>query len=453
MRVIVVGGGVSGLSVAWSLMREPGFDVTLFEASERIGGKVHSEQVDGYLCEWGVNGFLDKEPKTLEVAGAVSTTPVRSSDASRERYICSGGKLHRLPESPGAFLASGLISVMGKLRLAMEPFIARGDFEDESLADFGRRRLGREAFEMLIDPMASGIYAGDPEKLSLKSCFKRINELEQTYGSLMRAMASLMGERKKNVSAAPKGVLTSFGGGMREFTDALNAALEGHVRVSKEVVSIEKTPSGWGLHMADGSVAEADVVVLAAPAYKGAQILKELAPVASEVFEAIPYPPLAVVALGFDAKDIGMYLDAFGFLVPNREGRDILGTLYDSSIFPNRAPEGKVLLRSMVGGARAPEVAALPEEALVDTVLKELRTIAGLKAEPEFAKSFLHKKAIPQYNVGHFKVLDTLRDTESKHKGLYITGNAFMGVSLNDCVASGVRLAERMRQELLPVNP
>jgi len=450
MRVIVVGGGVSGLTVAWALSREPGFDVTLFESSGRIGGKVRSERVEGYLCEWGVNGFLDKEPKTIEVSEALSISPVRSSDASRVRYICSGGRLHRLPETPGAFLASGLMSVLGKLRLAMEPFIAKGNLEDESLADFGRRRLGREAFEMLIDPMASGIYAGDPEKLSLKSCFKRINELEQTYGSLIKAMVSLMKERKKNVGAGPTGTLTSFGGGMHELTDALYAALDGQVRLLREVLSVEKTPSGWGLHLADGSVAESDAVVLAAPAHKASGMLFELEPDTSKVFGNIPYPPLSVVALGFKAEGLGVDVDAFGFLVPFREGRKVLGTLYDSSIFPNRAPEGRVLLRAMAGGARAPEIAVLPEQALVDTVLSELRSITGLKAEPEFAKSFLHKKAIPQYNVGHFKVLDALAETEARHKGLYITGNAFRGVSLNDCVASGMRLAERMRDELLP---
>ncbi len=450
MRVIVVGGGVSGLTVAWALSREPGFDVTLFESSGRIGGKVRTERVESYLCEWGVNGFLDKEPKTLEVSEALSISPVRSSDASRVRYICASGRLHRLPESPGAFLASGLMSVSGKLRLAMEPFIAKGSFEDESLADFGRRRLGREAFEMLIDPMASGIYAGDPEKLSLKSCFKRIDELEQTNGSLLRAMAALMKERKKNVSAAPKGTLTSFRGGMSEITDALAAALDGYVRLSKEVMSVERTPSGWGLHLADGSVAESDAVVLAAPAHKASGMLLELEPDTSKVFGRIQYPPLSVVALGFEAEGIEADVDAFGFLVPFKEGRQVLGTLYDSSIFPNRAPEGKVLLRAMVGGARAPQAAELPEQALIDTVLSELRSIIGLKAEPEFAKSFLHKKAIPQYNVGHSKVLDALAETEKRHKGLYITGNAFRGVSLNDCVASGLRLAGRMRDELLP---
>ena len=449
MRVIVVGGGVSGLTVAWALSREPGFDVTVFEASGRTGGKVHTERVEGYLCEWGVNGFLDKEPKTLEVSEALSISPVRSFDASRKRYICSGGRLHRLPESPGAFLRSGLMGITGKARLAMEPFIAKGDLEDESLADFGRRRLGREAFEKLIDPMASGIYAGDPEKLSLKSCFKRIDELEQTYGSLIRAMAALMKERKKSVSAAPKGTLTSFEGGMSEITDALYNALDGHVRLSKDVTAVERTPSGYGLCLADGSVTEADAVVLAAPAYRAAEMLSELDPEGAKAFGSIPYPPLSVVALGFRADDIGMDVDAFGFLVPFREGRKILGMLYDSSVFPNRAPEGSVLLRAMVGGARAPEVAELEEDALVETVLAELRSITGLKAEPEFAKSFLHKKAIPQYNVGHSGVIEALEAAESRHKGLYVTGNAFRGVSLNDCVASGLALAGRMRDELL----
>lgn len=449
MRVIVVGGGVSGLSVAWALSRTPGFDVTVLESTGRIGGKVHSELVDGYRCEWGVNGFLDKEPRVLEVASALSINPVRSSDVSRKRYVYSGGALQRLPESPGAFLRSGLLSWPGKLRLAMEPFIKRGSSDDESLADFGRRRLGREAFEKLIDPMASGIYAGDPEQMSLKSCFRRIDEMEQEYGSLIKAMASLMKERRKSVSAAPKGVLTSFRGGLQEMTDALRESLEGRIGLSRDVVAVEQTPSGYGLHLADGTVTEADSVVLAIPAHQVAGVVADLEPEVSRAVATIPYPPLSVVALGFSAESIGMDAEAFGFLVPFREGRKVLGTLYDSSVFPERAPEGKVLLRSMVGGVRAPEAARMDEGALVDMVLGELRSIAGLRAEPEFARAFLHEKAIPQYNVGHSKVLEAVDSLEAGHKGLYITGNAFKGVSFNDCVASGLSLAARMSQELM----
>lgn len=450
MRVIVVGGGVSGLSLAWALSRNPGFDVTLYEASERIGGKVRTERVEGYLCEWGVNGFLDKEPKTLEVASKLSVTPIRSSDAARKRFICKNSKLHLLPESPGAFLRSGLMSVPGKLRLAMEPFIAKGNHDDESLADFGRRRLGREAFETLIDPMASGIYAGDPELLSLKSCFKRINEMEQDYGSLIKAMISLMKERKKQVSAAPKGTLTSFRNGMQELTGALHEALEGHVLFSKEVTGLQSTPSGYGLHLADGSVAEADAVVLAVPAHKAYEILYEMDKAVSKLIAAVKYPPLSIVALGFKASEVGMEVDAFGFLVPSKEKRNVLGTLYDSSIFPARAPEGHVLLRSMVGGARAEGLALATQQELIDMVLAELSDIAGLKAEPVFAKTFTHELAIPQYNVGHSKMLESVTMLEKARKGLYITGNAFVGVSLNDCVASGLRLARRMAEELLP---
>jgi oxygen-dependent protoporphyrinogen oxidase len=451
MRVIVVGGGISGLTVAWALKRAKGFDVTLYEGSERTGGKVRSELVDGYLCEWGVNGFLDKEPKTLDLADELSISPVRSYDASRKRYICKGGSLHRLPESPGAFLRSSLMSIGGKARLAMEPFIAKGTFEDESLANFGRRRLGREAFEMLIDPMASGIYAGDPELLSLKSCFKRINEMEQDYGSLVKAMVSLMRERKKQVSAAPKGTLTSFGNGMGEMTDALRASLEGHILLSKDVVGLDSTASGYGLHLADGSIAETDAVVLAVPAHRAHEILYEMDMAVSKLIASIKYPPLSVVALGFKASEVGMDVDAFGFLVPNREKRNVLGTLYDSSVFPNRAPEGHVLLRIMVGGARAEAIALSGEDKLIDTVFSELKSVAGLKADPVFAKSFTHERAIPQYNVGHEKIKEAVTTLEHARKGLYITGNAFSGVSLNDCVASGLRLANRMKEELIDV--
>jgi oxygen-dependent protoporphyrinogen oxidase len=261
-------------------------------------------------------------------------------------------------------------------------------------------------------------------------------------------MIKLMAERRKKVGAGPGGTLTSFGGGMQEITDALRGALGEHVRLEKEVLGLERTPSGYGLHLADGSVAEADAVALAVPAYSAATILGELDPEAAKAAAGVEYPPLSVVALGFSKARLNIDVDAFGFLIPFREGRKVLGTLYDSSIFPERAPEGKVLLRAMVGGARAPELAGLEEDRLMDMVLSELMQITGLRAEPEFTKAYTHEKAIPQYNVGHAGVLEALAGAEKRHPGLYLTGNAFRGVSLNDCVASSIALAERMGSEL-----
>lgn len=448
MRVIVVGGGISGLSLGASLMEARDVEVTVLEAEQRAGGKVWSERIDGFICEAGVNGFLDNKPGTLELAQKLSLALYRSSDEARKRFVFSGGVLNRLPESPPAFLRSGLVSMPGKLRLALEPFIPAAPADKvESLADFGRRRLGREAFEKLIDPMASGIFAGDPEKLSLTHCFPRINFIEQKYGSLIKGMIKLTAERKKSVGAGPGGTLTSFEGGFEDIIHALKVVLGKRLRLGAAVESVEKLSSGFAVHLADGTRMEADVVALACPSYSASKILAGLDTQASSALGRIYYPPLAVVCLGFEREKVNIPLDAFGFLIPNREGRKILGTLYDSSVFVNRAPEGKALLRSMVGGARAPRMAELEDGKLLDMVMSEISDITGLKAEPVFTKVYRHEHAIPQYGLRHGEILSSVTDMEQQCPGVYVTGNAFKGVSFNDCVANSIQLKERIVSE------
>jgi oxygen-dependent protoporphyrinogen oxidase len=449
LSLVVAGGGISGLSLAHALSGEGGIDVTVLESLERPGGKVWSDRVGGYLCESGVNGFLDNKPRTLELSSMLSLEPLRSSDVARKRFIYSGGALHRLPESPPAFFKSGLMGLGGKLRIALEPFVAKGGSGEESLADFARRRLGTEAFEKLIDPMASGVFAGDPEALSLRSCFPVINGLEREYGSLIKAMFKLMRKRRSGVGAGPGGTLTSFRDGMQAMVDALRGSLGGALRLKSRVASLDKAGDGYTFHLSDGSSIQADAAVLATPAHQSAEILRGLEPKASAVLNEIPYPALSVVCMGFVKEKIKASLDAFGFLVPYKEGRRILGTLYDSSIFPGRAPEGRVLLRSMVGGARAPSLAELEDGKLLDTVLSELSEVAGIKAEPDFVKIYRHGKSIPQYNLGHRDRLERLDGLVSRHRGLYLTGNAYRGVSLNDCIANSLEIAGKIKEDVL----
>lgn len=448
MRIIIAGGGISGLSLAYYLAGREGMDIVLLESERRSGGKIWSDRVEGYLCESGVNGFLDSKPDTLDLAAKLSIKPLRSFDESRIRYIYSDGRLNSLPDSPPAFLKSSLISIPGKLRLLLEPVIPKTSKPDESLADFGRRRLGREAMLKLIDPMSSGIFAGDPEALSLPSCFPRIHELEQKYGSLVRAMISLMRERKKNVSAAPAGKLTSFAGGMQDMVDALMAALGPIVRTGAKVQGVEKTSGGYSVHLADGTRMEADAVVLATPAHQTSQIIKGLDTAVSKTLEEIPYPSLSVVCTGFKASDLNISVKAFGFLVPSREGRKVLGTLYDSSVFPQRAPEGHVLLRTMVGGARASATADLDDRKLLNLVMDEVRRITGLGANPVFTRIYRHPRAIPQYNLGHAQRVEAAEGLQSRLKGLYITGNAYKGVSVNDCITNSLKLSNKVIEEM-----
>lgn len=452
-RIAIIGGGISGLSLAWFLLeKDPGADVTVFEAEQRPGGKIWTDRAEGFLCEWGVNGFLDNKPKTLELSRKLKLEPMRSNDASRKRFIYSDGLLHRLPESPPAFFFSKLLSLPGRLRVMAEPFIAGNAKEEETLAEFARRRLGREAYEKLIDPMASGIYAGNPETLSLRACFPKVYDLEKKHGGLVRGMLKLQQEKKKQgsaekVGAGPGGVLTSYFDGMGELIRALKTTLGGRLRLGYRAVSIERKGSSYTVSFADSSSFEADTVIVASPAYAASEMLRNIDRKISSTLSEIPYPSVSVVCLGYKKDSFTADLDAFGYLIPSREKRKILGTLYDSSIFPNRAPEGYALLRIMVGGARASELAMEQEHRLLETIRKELSDIIGIRAEPDFVRIYRHEMAIPQYTVGHTERLRTLDRILEKQKNLYLTGNAYRGISVNDCIENSARLAEKIIEE------
>ena len=460
-RVIVVGGGISGLATAWLLRdkaRKAGeeLNLTLLEKEERVGGKIWSIKADGYTCEWGPNGFLDSKPQTLELCSAIGVDGMldRSNDNARKRFIYSGGELHRLPENGSSFLKSRLISWPGKLRLALEPtpFVAKApEGVDETLAAFGRRRLGQEALDKLIAPMVSGIFAGDPETMSLVSCFPRIAELEREYGGLVRAMIMLARKKKqeraegKAVSSAagPGGVLTSFREGIQFLTDALAASLGDIVKPASPVVAVEKGQSvPYRLRCADGSEQEADVVIVAAPAFAAADILAGLDAGISGVLRQIPYSSMTVICSGYERDRVAHPLDGFGYLVPKKEGRSILGTLWDSSMFENRAPEGKVLLRSMMGGACFPEYIKLSDDEVAARVKRDLKDLMGIGVEPSFLRIFRHEQAIPQYTTGHGKRLEALGAGLQAHRGLILTGNSYRGIGLNDCVAAAQRASD-----------
>ncbi len=366
LRIAVIGGGISGLACAYAIeslaaRNNRAVSVVLFEKDDRLGGKIWSRKEEGYLCEWGPNGFLDNKPMTLELCRqlGIEQQLLPSDDNARKRFIYSAGQLHRLPENGPAFLKSPLISWPGKLRLAAELLVPRySGTEDETLAEFARRRLGPEALEKLIAPMVSGIFAGDPETMSLKSCFPRIHELERDYGGLLRAMLRLARQKKQErkagkavaSAAGPGGVLTSFGGGIQDLTDTLGAAVSGQIMTGKAVVSVGQASGGYCLQLEDGGHLDVERVVVATPAYATARMLQSLSPKAAEILEAIPYAPMNVVCFGYQREKISHALDGFGYLIPGTENCSTLGTLWDSSIFPQRAPDGQVLLRSMMGG-------------------------------------------------------------------------------------------------------
>ncbi|HEY5974077.1 MAG TPA: protoporphyrinogen oxidase [Geobacteraceae bacterium] len=463
-QAIVVGGGISGLATAW-LLREKAqaagveLAITLLEKESRMGGKIWSIKADGYLCEWGPNGFLDNKPQTLELCQALKADNqlLRSNDNARKRFIYSGGKLNRLPENGPSFLKSSLISWPGKLRLAMEPFIPqyRGE-ADETLAQFGRRRLGDEALRKLIAPMVSGIFAGDPETMSLKSCFPRIAELEAEYGGLIKAMLKLAKKKKREIAegkvvasaAGPGGVLTSFREGIQTLTDITAAQLGSAVRSGEGVVRISRGESvPYRVTTGQGEY-EADVVIMATPAHATAELVAELDDGLSQVLQQIPYSTMTVVCFGYERDRIAYDLNGFGYLIPKEEKLSTLGTLWDSSIFENRAPDGKVLLRSMLGGACFPQYINLSDAEVEKRVRDDLEKTMGITAAPSFIQIFRHPQAIPQYTVGHGKRLAALAERLPATPGLVLTGNSYRGIGLNDCVAAAHRAAEETMAHL-----
>ena len=443
-EVVIVGGGISGLSLAYFLLKKkPDLDIKIIEAENKAGGKIVSENISSFLCEAGVNGFLNNKPSTIALANELGIEPLMGSEHSKVRYILIDGQLKKVPEDPLKFFASSLLSLRGKIRMIGEYFIPplKEDI-DESVQSFVSRRVGTEFYEKLIDPMSTGIYAGDPTKMSMKSCFPKVYWLEKKYGGLIKGLIALKKE-KKNVETAPKSMLMSFRNGMVELIQSLENKLASKILKNKKLLDITLNNGLYNLYMAEGEYLQATKIVLACPAHESANIVKEFDKELGKLLASIPYPPLSVVAFGFKTEQIGFGTGLYGFLVPHREKRKILGCLFDSTIFPNRAPQGYVLLRTMIGGMRSPELALLPDEKLIETALSELRDILSIKGNPEFIKIFRWQRAIPQYQVGHEEKLRKIDERLKSFPGFYLTGNAYRGVSVNDCIQNSIELADK----------
>lgn len=447
MKIAIIGGGISGLSLAWYLLKRSqgdaqnaDIDVSIYEAGNRPGGKIFTVSSNGYLLETGVNGFLDNRSKTLELAIDIGLSPLRSNDNARRRFIYSKGRLLKLPESPISFLKSDIMSIKGKARLALEYFTPKSILQDESLSEFAIRRLGTEAYEKLIEPMALGIYAGDGERLSLRACFPKIYNLESNYGGLIKGMLKM-----KKSGAGPGGILTSFYSGMKTIVDALAESLDGRIFLNHSAIGIEKKKNGYIVNFANNTSIDTDILVIATPGHSAAETISGFDKEIKKELNKIPYPYLIVVATAFHKDNLRRNINGFGYLIPTKEGRKTLGCLWDSSIFPDRAPKDSVLIRTMLGGAKAgKDIADLDDDKIKDIVINELSDIIGLKGEPELLNIYRHERAMPQYNVGHIGILERLNTLVSKHKGLYLHGNAYKGIGVNDCIENSFNLSGKI---------
>jgi len=451
--VIVVGAGISGLSTAYFLDRA-GSDVTLLELEAVSGGTMQTVREDGWLVETGPTSSLETTPLLREMVKelGIGDEWVYADASADKRYILRGGKLHPLPMTPLAFLVSGLWGGRAKLRLLGEPTVGRAPAE-ESIAQFVTRRLGKEFLDYAIDPFVSGVYAGDPARLSVRAAFPKLYALEEKYGGLMKGMILGAGERRQRAEKAKdKARMFSFRGGMQTFPRAIARRLGAKIRYGCDVVALERGADGRFrilLGRGGGGIpAESDVVVLAVPAYAAELLIRHFSPAASDALRRISYPPVAEVFLGYRAEDMGRALDGFGYLVPAKEGRSILGTIWSSSLFPGRAPEGRVALTTFVGGSRQPQIARKNEEDLIRLVTSELRALMNVRGDPVYARVSRWERAIPQYNLGHQELMTTVDGLETDMPGLFFCSNFRGGIAVGDCVMNGEKTARRILETL-----
>jgi len=471
--VAIIGAGITGLTAAFYLKRK-GIPVTVYEAGNRVGGVIQSVRRDSYLAECGPNTMLETSPKIawlIRDAGLESRR-LYSDPKAEARYIVRYRRPIEMPGSPLGFFTTKLFTVKAKLAVLREPFISRRrDGREETIADFVKRRLNQEFLDHAIDALAAGVYAGDPYKLSVQQAFPRLAELETRYGSLIRGQIFGAGERKRRgeiaKDRAPK---FSFDKGLQVLPDTLAAQLGDCVKLETIVAKLTQTPAGWWLNLLtknDATSAEHSAAIYCGTAYKLAllqiEVNRPLVPALSPPggervtegqvrgssmnlasFSEIRYPPVASVVLGFQREDVAHPCQGFGMLIPKVEGFKILGTIFSSSLFPNRAPAGHLTLTSYLGGERQPELALLPTQKLVELTCEDLRILLGVRGKPTFIHCVVYPRAIPQYNLGYGRYRGLLTEMENQAPGLFFAGHYRDGVSLGDSILSGCNMAERV---------
>lgn len=448
IETLVIGAGITGLSAAYRLHQEDK-PFLLLEASHRTGGLIHTETEAGYLLEGGPNTFPSTASEMIGLCEDLNLLPIPANPAANKRYLYLNQKLTALPQKPWQAFTTPVLSLAGKLRALGEPFRVKCRADDMSVAGFFKHRLGREVAENLVDPFISGIYAGNVETLSLAAVFPKLWEWEQTSGSLWKGFQN----KSKHPAAdphrpKPKLKLLSFEGGLQTLTDALTQALPTEqVRLNTPVLDIQKEKSNaYVVTLQTGETLLAQNIILAVPAHIAARLVKSFMPEGSYNLERIPYSGLSVAHLGFEKAHIKHPLDGFGCLIPRKENIKLLGTIWASSLFPQRAPDDKILLSNFIGGAHHPEVVREKASQVERQITWDLQRVFGLRGslEPQFRKVFVYEKAIPQYNLGHIQRIATIEAKLQKHKGLYLAGNYLRGIALNECVKSGQLAADQI---------
>lgn len=449
--VAIIGAGITGLTAGFYLQRQ-GIPVTLYESSGRVGGAIQSLKRDGYLAEFGPNTILETSPKIGQLVrdAGLAQRRLDPDPKAEARYVVRYKRPIQMPGSPIGFLTTELFSARAKLAVLREPFVPRRrDGKEESIAEFVVRRLGREFLDHAIDALVAGVYAGDPYKLSVPQAFPKLKQLEERYGSLIKGQILGARERKKRGEVAKdRAPKFSFDQGLQVLPETLAAAMGDSLRLNAKVLRVAQTAGGWTVEFCEHDEqqrAEHAAVLYCGTAHRLAELsLQTATPLRLTAFSEIRYPPVASVVLGFRREDVAHPCQGFGMLIPRVEGFKILGTIFSSSLFPNRAPAGHLTLTSYVGGERYPDLASLPPEQLYALTCEDLRVLLGVRGKPTFQHSVFYPKAIPQYVVGYGRFRELMSRIEASAPGFFLAGHYRDGISLSDSIVSGCNAAERV---------
>jgi protoporphyrinogen/coproporphyrinogen III oxidase len=455
-KIVILGAGISGLTTAYLLFRK-GMDVTVIEKKNEVGGSIESIKEDGYIFDRGPNSGLETTQVISELVEGLNLKDqfVYANKAGNKRYILRNGQLHPLPMSPPAFLKTKLFSNSAKIRLMAEPFIRRSkDGYNQSVAEFVQRRLGHEFLDYAINPFVAGVYAGNPEELSVKSAFPKLYALEENYGGLIIGTIRSMRERKRSAEKSKQSAkMFSFYDGMQVLPKTIAEKLSERVFLSSEVKSVSTigTSGSQNIQYKINFTKEglphtlnADVLISAVPAYIALEIFKGWDDGLTKHFSEIYYPPVIVLYLGYNKSDMGQPLDGFGYLIPSKEKKTYLGAIWSSVIFPNRAPGDKASFTLFIGGSRNPEVFSYDTNALIEKVRKEFEGTMKIKGNPVYQSYRSWQKAIPQYNLGYIEHENYFDEFQKKNPGIIFTGNYRGGISIGDCIKNSDEVAKKV---------
>lgn len=457
--VVIVGAGISGLSLAWRLQHNsPALRLAVLEAADRPGGTAWTDYQDGFLIEYGANGFLASRTATLDLIRELGLEDeiITANQTARYRYLLHDGKLYLLPTGPWSLLRFPLFSWRAKWAILTERWRpGKSHADDESVYDFIARRTNREVAELFAELLVTGIYAGDPRQLSMAACFPRIVEMERQSGSVTAGMLQEARRRKtqtkeKRQASVHRAQFYSLRRGMRQLVEVLaqhlGAALYLQSPVHRLLYLANQPGHRWQVYTTTSTWC-CRHLVLACPGYIQADLLRPLDEELAGLIAAIPYVPVAVIALGYRADQLGLQIQGFGYLTAHRSSSRLLGSQWCSSIFPDRAPRGHILMRYMAGGARHPEMVELPDETLIAEAQDEARRVLAIHGTPVYSQVIRWPRAIPQYTLGHLNRLIALRKLLGRWHGLYLAGNAYDGVSLNDCVERANKLSAQITHQ------